>query len=185
MRNFEEFVDEVVYKWRLQKAKTIESYGLGFYDSNREKGDLAEDYVVRKIKALSRDYICKKSKGSQSPSDIFSIIKIGRFWHIMLIQVKSSEKKDSIYKLNESEKKVLNEFAKFFKKELNTSEKLSRYRDKGVVISTGYAGVFNDIKNRRHSLKDVKYFNTFQKNIPKEDIIKLKIRIALRYKLLP
>lgn len=183
MKNFESFIDDIVIKWRSEKRIILEKGGLAGVVSNREVGDSAENYILRKLKGLPQNYLGKKSKGSQSPSDIFAVANRGRFWHIMLIQVKSSEHKNNIYKLNDTEKKVLNEFAKFFKKELNTSKKLSNYKDSAVVISTGYAGVFNDLKNNRHSFIEAKHFSSFKKNMPEMDSIKLKLKIAFAHSL--
>ncbi|QTE21235.1 hypothetical protein [Polaribacter cellanae] len=141
MKNFELFVDEIVSKWFSEKKAILESAGLAGI-SNRETGDLVEDYILRKIKGLPQNYIGKKSKGSRTPIDVFAVARRGRYWHIMLIQVKSSEYKDKIYKLNQNEIKVLNEFAKFFKKEFTLSKLLRNYKDSSIMFSTGYAGVF-------------------------------------------
>ncbi|WP_298507487.1 hypothetical protein [uncultured Kordia sp.] len=182
MKNFELFVDETVTKWRLKKKYILENQGLAGV-SNRESGDSAENYILRKIGGLPQNYIGKKSKGSQSPADIFAVARRGRFWHIMLIQVKSSENKNNIYTLNEEDKKVLNEFAKFFKKELRASKTMSNYKNSAVIISAGYAGVFNDLKNRKHFLKDTKHFKSFKKNMPDINSIKLNLKIALAHSL--
>lgn len=166
MKNFEKFVDKIVVKWRSEKKNILESHGLaGVIKSNREAGDSAEDYILRKVKDLPQNYIGKKSKGSQSPSDIFAVANRGRFWHIMLIQVKSSIDRNKIYKLNDGEIKVLSEFAKFFKKELNSSELMKNYKKSSIVISTGYAGVHIDLKNNKHFLKDYENYKIFQKNM--------------------
>ncbi|MDC9723406.1 MAG: hypothetical protein PSN34_11650 [Urechidicola sp.] len=101
----------------------------------------------------------------------------------MLIQVKSSKDKNNIYKLNDIERKVLNEFAKFFKKELNISKILSNYKNSAFVISTGYAGVFNDSKNNRHTLIEAKYFRSFKKNMPEMDSNKLKLKMSFAHSL--
>ncbi|CAA0157381.1 hypothetical protein [Tenacibaculum maritimum] len=184
MKNFEKFVDKTVVKWRSEKKNVLESYGLGgIIESNREAGDLAEDYILRKIKNLSQNYKAKKSKGSQSPSDIFAVANRGRFWHIMLIQVKSSENKNHIYNLNDEEVKILNSFAKFFKKELNSSELMKNYKKSSIVISTGYAGVHNDVKNNRRFLKDTKYYNSFKKNMSEYVGLDLLGKIMIAHRL--
>tara|TARA_R110002051_G_scaffold2660_1_gene14265 strand:+ start:14668 stop:14838 length:171 start_codon:yes stop_codon:yes gene_type:complete len=56
MKNFELFVDEIVSKWFTEKKAILESAGLSV-TSNRETGDLAEDYILRKIKGLPQNYI--------------------------------------------------------------------------------------------------------------------------------
>ncbi|WP_338360013.1 hypothetical protein [Yeosuana marina] len=177
MKNFNSFVDDVVTKWRSKKKVILERGGLAGVAGNRRAGDSAEEYILRRIKGIPQNYVGKKSNGSQSPADIFAVANRGRFWHIMLIQVKSSEQQNNIYRLNEAEKKVLNEFAKFFKKELGSSKTMSNYKNSAVVISTGYAGVFND-QNNRHLLKETKHFSSFKKNMSDVKDVKLKIALA-------
>ncbi|MFL0150233.1 hypothetical protein V2632_02970, partial [Tenacibaculum maritimum] len=181
MKNFEKFVDEIVIKWRSEKNNILESHGLaGIIISNREAGDSAEDYILRKVKNLKQKYIVKKSKGSQSPSDIFAVAGRGRFWHIMLIQVKSSTDQNSIYELSSNEIKVFGEFAKFLKKELKSSELMKSYKDSSIVISTGYAGVYNNMKSNRHSLWKSNNFNSYKSSMStvKDPNLKLKIDLA-------
>ncbi len=91
MKNFEYFVDDIVAKWRSEKGIILEKGGLSGAVSNRKAGDSAENYILRKVNGLPQNYLGKKSLGSQSPSDIFAVANRGRFWHIMLIQVKSSK----------------------------------------------------------------------------------------------
>lgn len=183
MKNFDSFVDDVVTKWRSEKKVILERGGLAGVAGNRRAGDSAEEYILRRIKGLPQNYVGKKSNGSQSPADIFAVANRGRFWHIMLIQVKSSELQNNIYRLNEAEKKVLNEFAKFFKKELGSSKIMGNYKNSAVVISTGYAGVFNDQNNNRHLLKETKHFSSFKKNMSDVEDVKLKLKIALAHSL--
>ncbi len=140
MKNFETFVDHVVSKWRTEKKTILESYGLGM-PSNREAGDLAEKYVVSKIDKLKPTYTSFISKGSQTPSDIFSVARRNGYWHIMLTQVKSSYSKDTIYELNKTEIEQFLAFANFVKSEIKSSGYLDLYKDKPIIISIGYAGV--------------------------------------------
>jgi hypothetical protein len=183
MKGFDSFVDDVVAKWRTEKKIILERGGLAGAANNRYSGDAAEEYILRRIKGIPQNYLGKKSKGSQSPADIFAVANRGRYWHIMLIQVKSSEQQDSIYMLNDAEKKVLNEFAKLLKSELGSSKTMSNYKNSAVIITTGYAGVFNDQKNNRHLLKHTKYFSSFKRNMSGVVDLKLKLKIALAHSL--
>ena len=85
--------------------------------------------------------------------------------------------------LNDAEKKVLNEFAKLLKSELGSSKTMSNYKNSAVIITTGYAGVFNDQKNNRHLLKHTKYFSSFKRNMSCVVDLKLKLKIALAHSL--
>ena len=180
MKNFDVFVDDVVSKWRSEKKIILERGGLAGVADNRSAGESAEDYVLRRIKGLPQNYFGKKSRGSRSPADIFAVANRGRFWHIMLIQVKSSRQQKNIYTLNEDEIKVLNEFAKFFKKELGSSKTMINYKQSAVVVSTGYAGVYYDRKNNKHFLKEKRHFSSFKRNMSgvKDDKLDLKIAFA-------
>ncbi len=64
MKNFEAFVIYIVKKWKYEKNVILESAGLSGL-SNREYGDLAEDYIIKRISKLSPQYTAFKSNGSQ------------------------------------------------------------------------------------------------------------------------
>lgn len=166
-----------------RKKVIFERGGLAGAASNRYSGDAAEEYILRRIIGMPQSCLGKKSKGSQSPADIFAVANRGRYWHIMLVQVKSSERQESIYVLNDAEKKVLNEFAKLFKKELGLSKTMSNYKNSAVIITAGYAGVFNDKKNNRHLLKDTKFFSSYKRNMSGVVDLKLNFKIALAHSL--
>ncbi len=184
MKNFNAFVDEIVAQWRSEKNAILESQGLKGI-SNRKVGDSAEDYILKKISSITPNYTAVKSKGSQTPSDIFAVANRGKYWHIMLIQVKSSQNVNDIYKLNSSEKKVFNEFAKFLKQQINGSSVLKDYCKKSIIISTGYAGVYIDRKIERHTLKKTEYFNSFRKNMGGIKQISVELKLNLAHKLHP
>lgn len=184
MKNFNLFVGDVVTLWRSEKKDIIESAGLKGV-SNRQVGDSAEDYILRRVSKISPSYKAVKSKGSQSPSDIFAVANRGRFWHIMLIQVKSSQDSNNIYKLSDSEKKVFSEFAKFVKKQIGASSRLSQYNNSRIIISTGYAGVFVNKENRRHALIEAKHFSSFKRNMSGIPNLPIRLKIALSHGLSP
>ncbi len=180
MKNFEKFVYHVVNKWRKDKRMILEGAGLSGL-SNREYGDLAEDYVLSRIKNLKPSYQAHKSNGSQSPSDILSVARRSGYWHIMLIQVKSSYNKSTIEKLSVEDKKVFDQFARFLKSEVIHSGLLDDYKDKPIIISTGYAAVLRT-KNS-HRLVMGKAFKIFKHNTKELDIAKVKATIIETHKL--
>ena len=143
MKNFKKFVDSVVAKWRNEKPTIIAKLGA-VLPSNRVMGDWAEKNVVNKIKELKPEYIVFLSKGSQSPADIYAISKRLSFYHIMLIQVKSSITYDDIVKLNEEDLKLYYELGKMVKDEFK--KQYPEFKEKPVLISMGYIGVFNEVK---------------------------------------
>lgn len=161
MINFENFVIHVVNKWRTEKKIILERGGLAGI-SNREYGDLAENYILKRIGNLVPNYKAQKSAGSQSPADILSVGRRNGYWHIMLVQVKSSSTKDSIAKLDDLDKKVFDEFAKFLKSEIIKSGLLDQYKDKPIIISTGYAAVLRT--KTAHRLVESKAFKLFTLN---------------------
>ncbi|WP_233862340.1 hypothetical protein [Tenacibaculum piscium] len=182
MKNFELFVNEIVNQWRSEKKTLFESAGLSGL-SNRENGDLAEDYILRKVEKLKPKYNGMKSTGSQTPSDIFAVARRNGYFHIMLIQVKSSTNKSGIYKLNENDKKAFDELAKFVKRQIGISEHMKNYRKSSIIISTGYAGVYRNEKPIKHNLIESKEFKIFKRNTSNLDMKKIKEIIVLAHKL--
>lgn len=171
MKNFEEFVKHVVSKWRVEKKTILESKGLGM-PANRIIGDLAEKYIVSKIDKLTPRYSSFISKGSQTPSDIYSVARREGYWHIMLIQVKCSASKDAIYELNKTEVQQFSALAKFIKAEIVSFGMLDPYKIKSVIISIGYAGVHTTEVGGsvRHRTIKVKPYKLFRMNFGKLDI---------------
>ena len=184
MKHFKLFVDEIVSNWRSEKKTILENAGLG-RPSNRETGDSAEDYILRKVSRLKPNYQGVKSNRSQTPSDIFCVARRNGYWHIMLIQVKSSTSKNGIYELNENDKKVFDEFAKFIKTQIGSSEYMINYKKSPLIISNGYAGVFRNESGKiaKHSLVETKAFKIFKRNSGKLDIDDVKKRVVLAHKL--
>jgi hypothetical protein len=113
MKNFEDFVNHIVVKWKTEKKILLEKGGQLGMPSNRQVGDLAEKYIISKIDKLSPSYTSCISKGSQTPADVYSVARRHGYWHIMLIQIKSSRDKSLIYKLNSDEIIQLEILAKF------------------------------------------------------------------------
>lgn len=167
MKNFDNFVQYVVKKWRQEKKTILENAGLSGL-SNREYGDLAEDYVLKRVEKLTPTYTAFKSNGSQTPADILACSRRNGYWHIMLIQVKSSKDKNTIEKLDSNKKKVFNEFAKFLKAEITNSGLLNEYKTKPIIISNGYAGVLRT--STGHILIEGKGFKIFKRNSSQLDI---------------
>lgn len=142
MNDFKEFINTIVDKWRTEKFAVYEKQGLGL-PSNRTMGDWAEKNVVLKIEKIKPVYEVVLSKGSQTPSDIFSISKRKEFYHLMLNQVKSTTSAGKEFELSNDEVKKYREFAKWFRKEANKFELL---KGKPFVITLGYVLVYNQEK---------------------------------------
>ncbi|MFC4510194.1 hypothetical protein ACFO28_07750 [Flavobacterium buctense] len=177
MKNFKTFVDHIVTKWRVEKKTILESYGLGV-PSNREVGDMAEKYILSKIDKLVPTYISCMSKGSQTPSDIYSVARRNGYWHIMLTQVKSSSSKNAIYELNKNDIEEFSALAKFIKAEIRLSGLLDLYKTKPIIISIGYAGVHSSVVNgkTRHRTIKVKPYKLFKMNFSESEISQIQIR---------
>jgi hypothetical protein len=87
--NFNLIVNEFVENWKHREKILLERGGLVGI-SKRRKGDIAEDFIVDLASNLPYFRDIEKSKGSRSPADIYSLYRRPEFWHLMLIQVKSS-----------------------------------------------------------------------------------------------
>lgn len=183
MKHFEKFVQKLVTDWRTEKKTILENAGLAGLN-NKEYGDKAENYIKGKIEKLTSNYTVILSPGSQSPSDIFSVARRSGYWHIMLIQVKSSYQKDLIYKLTEDDKKAFQEFARFLKKKLKLFNKFKIYWDKSIIISTGYAGVLR-IENKviQHRLIETKSYKLIRLNSTDLDMGKVKQTVNTTHEL--
>jgi hypothetical protein len=180
MKNFDKFVQHIVNKWRQEKKLILENVGLGGL-SNREYGDLAEDFILKRITKLTPKYDAVKSNGSQSPADILACARRNGYWHFMLIQVKSSNDKDNIEKLDADQKKVFDEFCKFLKREISISGHLDDYKEKPIIISNGYAAVLRTTTG--HRLIEGKAFKIFKVNSYDLDTEDIKGKVTETHKL--
>jgi hypothetical protein len=153
MKNFDRIVDEIVKNWKQKEILLLKEGGLVGV-SKRRQGDIAEDFVVGLAENLPYFRVIEKSKGSKSPSDIYALYRRPDFWHLMLIQVKSSIDKDKIHFLNEGEITEMKKLVKVAKITINNSKESKIFKDKPFVISAGYAGVWRiEAKNNtRHKL---------------------------------
>jgi hypothetical protein len=143
MENFKKFVDTVVSKWRNEKPSIIAQLGLAL-PGNRIMGDWAEKGVVRRIQTLKPKYEVFLSKGSQTPADVYAVCKRQSFYHIMLLQVKSSATFEDVICLNDTDLKVYYELGKMVKKEFK--KQYPELKEKPLLISMGYIAVFNEVK---------------------------------------
>ena len=179
--DFEFFVNLVVDNWRTRL------FGLGgmVSVSRRIQGDIAEDYIVKKVSSLKPSYTVVKSKGSQSPADIFALAKRKDYWHIMLIQVKSSVDKDGIYKLNSKEEKVFDDLAKVINETIKKSKFCNNYADKSILISAGYAAVWRIEKSNgaQHILQDAKLFGIYSRKVSNSILNKAETTIEIAHSL--
>lgn len=178
MKNFEEFVSHIVRNWRKEKKTILESAGLGEI-SNRELGDKSEEYVKNKIERLIPRYKAFLTNGSQTPADIFSFGRRHGYWHIMLIQVKSSRNKDDIYTLTDNDKKVFTQFSNFVKKEIPKFDLFNEYSEKPIVISRGYVSVLSNETRRgiQHNVIDSILLGITSLNSVKLDLTIIRVSL--------
>ena len=183
MKNFEDFVKHIVSKWRVEKTTLLSEHGLAGL-ANRTYGDKAEEYIKRKVEALTPSYTTFISPGSQTPADIMAVARRNSYWHIMLIQVKSSDSENSIYQLTEKDRKVLNQFAQFVKKETGVFEGFKTYVGKSIVVSTGYAAVRRIEKpSLKHFLVNTEAYNHYRQNTSQLDLEGMKEAVAKAHRL--
>lgn len=185
MKNFEDFVNHIVAKWRAENKVISEKVGLGMAVPNRIAGDLAEKFISKKIDNLTPNYTPYFANGSQTPSDIYSISRRHGYWHIMLIQVKSSLVKNEIEELSKVKINKFSDLAKFIKSEISESEILKEYKTKPIIITTGYAGVLSIDVNKKyqHRLIKTRTYNIFKLNSSKLDLVEIKSKLLLTHKL--
>lgn len=183
MKDFKEFVDTVVSNWRNKKSAIIAQLGLAL-PANRIMGDWAEKEVVKRIKTLKPEYKVYLSKGSQSPADVYAICKRQSFYHIMLIQVKSSSTFEDVICLNNTDLKMYYELGKMVKKEFK--KQYPELKEKPLLISMGYIAVFNEVKKGKvipmvfRSYVYKNYVSNFGNvDIPKAKILVRKTQFAL------
>ncbi|MCU0440742.1 MAG: hypothetical protein MUC49_22850 [Raineya sp.] len=177
MKNFKEFVANIVLKWSRHKKKLLESQGLGGL-SNRQYGDLAEDYILEKVQALGYD--AYKTPGSRSPADIIAVTWHYNFWHIILIQVKSSHSIKTIYRLNQDDKDELSVFNTLLKNSIKANNSiLNQYNTDPIIISSGCAYVVRKIINEKitHTLDNAYAFNFTGINIETSEIKKEYLKL--------
>lgn len=168
MKNFEEFMRLIVsLNGDLPKGMNT---GLSGPLSNRETGDLAEQAVLRRLDKIN--YEAYITPGSKSPADIFAVKRRQGYWHIMLIQVKSSGRVDTIKKLNAAKIDELNKLAKFVKDRIKSIPLMKDYADKSVLISTGYAGIHSSETKSglRNLIKETILYSVYRSNFSNHDI---------------
>ncbi len=164
---FEVFVAKLVNRWR-QDMINEQNLTMADGTSTVQRGADAEEYIIKKIENMSNSYLVCRSSGSRSPADVFALHKHHKtadnkgFWHLMLIQVKSSRDKNSIARLDDSDKENLKNLATLAE-ELIQEE--SWYGRQPLFISTGYAGVWRiGQRTVRHNLQNTEFFERIELN---------------------
>jgi len=172
MKNFKEFI-HIVVSLNGDLPRGLNA-GLAGSLPNRVIGDKAEQAVVRRLENIK--YKACITPGSKSPADIFAVRRRQGYWHIMLIQVKSSGHISKIKKLNDTKVEELNELGKFVKAQIKSAPIMNVYADKPVLISTGYVGVHSlETKSgMRNLLKETIFYTIFRSNFSNVDLSKAK-----------
>lgn len=138
--------------------------------TNYEIGNLGENYIKRKLSRLK--YLIYLSPLSHTPADVWGLKLRSYFYHLSLFQVKTSLN-NSPRKLNVSDMKKFNEFARFVRDHFYISELVPKEcKDKSLVVSYGYIGLVIKVTNDKKSYKvfDSSFGGQFIKNIPKEKV---------------
>lgn len=158
---FDEIVDHAVANWRTKRLSM--NNGLGGPSENFPRGVAAEEYIIGKIMKLPTGmyYARQSNTRSHSPADVCAIGRRHKFWHIMLIQVKSSTDKNSIA----SEIATYTEGLKGFALDVKELVKSTAQGNQPLVITYGYAGVYTNTNNNnsRH-LQEALYLGNFRSN---------------------
>lgn len=172
MKNFELFTNHIVHlNGDLPKGMNA---GLSGPLPNRVAGDKAEQYIVRKLNKLN--YEAYITPGSKSPADIFAAKRRQGYWHIMLIQVKSSRNVSTIKKLNKTKVQELKDLGKFVKEQLKKVEMMNDYANKPILVSTGYAAVHSleSKSGLRNLIKETEFYSAIRSNFSRVDFAKAK-----------
>lgn len=173
MKDFKKFVDTVVTKWRTEKSTITAKLSLAI-PGNRVMGNWAEQEVVKNVKTLKPKYEVYLSKGSQSPADVYAFCRRQSFYHIMLIQVKSSAIFENVICLNENDLKLYYELGKMVKREFK--KQFPELKEKPLLISMGYMAVFNEVKKGKvvpMIFRSYAYKN-YMSNFGNVDVLKAK-----------
>ncbi len=173
MKNYKEFADSIVSKWRNEKPSFVAQLGLAI-PVNRVMGDWAEKEVVKRVEALKPEYEVYLSKGSQSLADIYAFCKRQSFYHIMLIQVKSSTTVENIISLNDDDLKLYYQLGKMVKSEFK--KQYPELKGKPLLISMGYVAVFNEVKKGKIIPMIFRFYiyKNYVSNFGTVDILKAK-----------
>ena len=181
MKNFESFTNYIVHlNGDLPKGMNA---GLSGSLPNRVAGDKAEQYVVRKLNGLN--YEAYITPGSKSPADIFAVKRRQGYWHIMLIQVKSSVKVSTIKKLNKTKVEELNNLGKLVKAQIKKIELMKSYASKPTLVTTGYVAI-HSLESKighRNLVKNTEFYSAFRSNFSQVDFAKAKEKAEIAHSL--
>ena len=156
-----DFANELVYAWRSEQK------GLSGIQDNHQRGIEGEKTVLNKLrKSFIREAKTQftRTPNSWSPADIIGLRRKNGIWHFALYQVKLSEHKNSLTS-EIVEKKTLPKLAKFLKKEVKSLEASKGCRNRKILITIGYIGVWRS--NGRNKVEITRpYSNILTLNNP-------------------
>jgi hypothetical protein len=162
----EKFVHDVHAKWQ----KTHRGLGGLF---SKVVGDEGEAYIL-KILSNKHGFDAVLTPASQTPVDVFGIKWRGYFYHIVMVQVKTSTEK-SVYKLNSKELTAITDFGRFVKEEYLNSPLYESFNQKPIVFSVGLANVKNHRPNQpRCTLVEADFINWYWSKLPKDKVTRIK-----------
>jgi hypothetical protein len=184
MEWFNEFVNETVLEW-VQRHKNevlkFDEYvellieeALTAYELGNEGELFVKDILSGK------KYHASLSAASRTPSDVWGIADLGEYYHIMLVQVKTSGG-DRPAELSGETVLNLKALATFVLQRLKMSSKVpSGFTDKPLVLSIGYAGII--LSGKQKEVKSTKCYNYWRsRNLATNlDNIKAQLKTAHR-----
>lgn len=156
---FESFVADTISKWdefktKINKDRPVLRNIEKAINELKESLASASNYDIGRrgemfVKSIieNKKYGAMLSPGSKSPADVWSFSFLDDFFHLALIQVKTTDGKDQApERLNEEKIKELELFCLFVYECLQNSTITPSIMDGvPVLVSVGYAGVaFND-----------------------------------------
>jgi hypothetical protein len=148
MKWLEEFMNETVKLWTDKEFGDIPLVA-GFVKTINENkqviskiiGDKGEDYIVELTR--KNGYISYKTIRSWSDADVFSFSSdLSGFNHLMLTQVKATEKKEEPEILSDDDIESLKNYSAFVLKRWFESNVVPKeFKGNDLILSCGYVGV--------------------------------------------
>ena len=161
-----QFVHEVHTKWRKVNRSLA-----GLF--SKQVGDEGETYIKRTLES-KHGYSVVFTPASQTPVDVIGIKWCGYFWHLVMIQVKTSTTKTA-YELSGKETQAIRDFGRFLKEEYLASELYRDYADKPIAFSVGLANVKNHRPAQPRCTLNSSYFiNWYWSKLPREKLARIQ-----------
>lgn len=161
-----QFVHQAHTKWRKANRSLA-----GLF--SKQVGDEGEDYIKRMLET-KHGYLVVLTPASQTPVDVIGLKWCGYFWHLIMIQVKTSTVK-AAYELSDEETEAIRAFGRFVREEYLSSELYSEYASKPITFSVGLANVKNYRPAQpRCTLSSAYFINWYWSKLPREKLARIQ-----------